>query len=170
MKVVSIRWCVGVFWMASAWQVMPAFAATTPLAQIAASAQQAQKRCQEFMHDNADEYVGCLNALGAAVKGKTAAAQAEKLGIAYFGWVGATHAGRVGLPGSDEAALHYYLRFTPLQQQLKISDLDLCATFAGDCKVRLAQLDEIRKVAAAQKAPAKPSAQAKASAPAKGTK
>ncbi|MEN9864688.1 MAG: hypothetical protein RL748_278 [Pseudomonadota bacterium] len=161
------RW-IGLIMMAGAGHALPALAGPTPLAQIAASAQQAQTRCQEFMHDNADEYVSCLNALGAAVKGKTVAAQAEKLGIAYFGWLGATHAARVSLPGSDDAALHFYLRFTPLQQQLKISDLDLCGTFAGDCKVRLAQLDEIRKVVAVQKARA--SAQAKASASAKAAK
>lgn len=126
------------------------------LPQISLAARQAEAGCNHLMHDNADEFGTCLDAMGAAVKGKTPAAQAKRLGIAYFGWVGATRWGRVSLPGSDEAALRYYLRYLPLQQQLNITDLDLCSTMAGDCKERLAQLVEIKKVVAAQKLPKKP--------------
>ncbi len=126
------------------------------LPQISAAAQRAERECNDLMHDNADEYVSCLDAVGAAVKGKSPDATAKRLGTAYFGWVGATRWGRVSLPGSDEAALRYYLRFQPLQQKLKITDQDLCRSIAGDCKERLAQLAEIKKVAAAKQAAARP--------------
>ena len=126
------------------------------LPQISLAARQADVGCNHLMHDNADEFGNCLDAMGAAIKGKTAQAQAKRLGIAYFGWVGATRWGRISLPGSDEAAVRYYLRYLPLQQQLKITDLDLCSSIVGDCKERLAQLAEIKKVVAAKKPPKKP--------------
>ncbi len=126
------------------------------LPQISAAAQQAERECNHLMHDNADEYINCLDTLDRDVKGKTRDVQARRLGFAYFGWVGATRWGRTSLPGSDEAALRYYLRFLPLQQQLKITDQDLCGTVAGSCQERLAQLVEIKKVVAAKKSAKKP--------------
>ncbi len=126
------------------------------LPQIGAAAQQAERECNHLMHDNADEYVNCLDTLDRDVKGKAKDVQLKRLGFAYFGWVGATRWGRTSLPGSDEAALRYYLRFLPLQQQLKITDQDLCGTVAGSCQERLAQLDEIKKVVAAKKRAKKP--------------
>jgi hypothetical protein len=127
--------------------IMPIVLLTMPVAQaagedlamIATAASMAQKQCN-LMHNDADEYVACVDALGQEVKGKANLAQYQRLGIAYFGWVGAVHWGRVGLPGADEAAQRYFLRFRPLQKQLKLSDEALCSTVPGDCKVRLAQL------------------------------
>ncbi len=114
--------------------------AVADLAMITNAASMAQKQCNDLMHDDADEYVACVDALGQEVRGKGHSAQYQRLGIAYFGWVGAVHWARVGLPGADEAARRYFLRFQPLQKQLKLSDEALCSTVPGDCKVRLAQL------------------------------
>ena len=107
---------------------------------ITKAASMTQAECNELMHDDAEEYLACVDALGQEVKGKTDAAQYQRLGIAYFGWVGAVYWGRVGLPGADAAARRYFLRFRPLQKQLKLSDEALCPAVAGDCKLRLAQL------------------------------
>lgn len=115
-----------------------AIAAT--MAVISHSANNAQQRCNDLGHDNMDEYVSCTDALVKAVKGKAATASQQRLGILYFGWVGAEHWLRVGLPGSQEAAKRYFRQFRPLQQEMALTDQTLCAALAGDCTVRLAQV------------------------------
>ncbi len=107
---------------------------------VRASALNAQARCNDLGHDNMDEYVSCTDALFQEVKGTSAKALQKRLGILYFGWLGAERWQRVGLPGADEAAKHYFWRFRPLQQKLVFSDQDLCVVLDGDCTVRLAQV------------------------------
>lgn len=115
-------------------------AAPALMAVVTRAANNAQQRCNELGHDNLDEYASCTDALFKAVKGSTAKASGERLGILYFGWVGAEHWLRVGLPGAQEAAKRYFNQFRPLQQELALSDQSLCAALAGDCTVRLAQV------------------------------
>lgn len=110
------------------------------MASVTAAAHMAQQRCYEFMHEDADEYLSCLNALDGAVKGKSASANWQRLGISYFGWVGANNSARVSLPGADGAAVHFLLRFRKWQRQLGIADDVLCQSVAGDCPARLAQI------------------------------
>lgn len=137
------------------------------VADIAAAAQRAHDTCNELMHDNADEFDACLDALDAEVTGKAkgkskeVGATRERLGLAYFGWLGATQWGRTGMPGADEAALKFYWRFLPLQRKLKLSDEQMCAVMAGDCKVRQAQLLTIAGRAQAAKATGKADAAGK---------
>lgn len=107
---------------------------------VRASALQAQQRCNDLGHDNMDEYVSCTDALFLAVKGNNAAAFQQRLGILYFGWLGAERWQRVGLPGSEEAAKRYFWQFRPLQKKLGLNDQSLCAVLDGDCTVRLAQV------------------------------
>ena len=107
---------------------------------VRTSALNAQVRCNDLGHDNMDEYASCADALFQEVKGKNKAALQARLGILYFGWLGAERWQRVGMPGAEEAAKHYFWRFRPLQQKLVFSDRDLCAVLDGDCTVRLAQV------------------------------
>ena len=103
------------------------------------STDEAQRRCHEYMHDDATEYKSCLNSLLAAIKGKDSKAQQQRLGISYFAWVGANNSARLSLPGAEAAAQFYLPKFRQLQNQLKITDEYLCQSIAGDCKARVAQ-------------------------------
>lgn len=141
------------------------------LAAIQQSADYAQQRCYEYMHDDANEYTSCLNALLSAVKGKSSAAKQQRLGIAYFAWVGAANSARLSMPGAELAAQLYLPQFKALQKQLHISDEALCTTIAGDCKARLAQIAQMEKELQENKARASKAAKsASASAKHKGNK
>lgn len=157
---VRIGVALGLGWLAGG-------ALAAEMAEITAAAQRAETECNQLMHDNADEFMSCLDALADRVKGRDKRAQRERLGLAYFGWVGATRWGRVGMPGADEAALKYYLRFLPLQHQLQLTDEQMCPVLSGECKVRLAQLREIAAWAEVAKASAKAAAKASAKSSAK---
>ena len=109
------------------------------------SADEAQRRCHEYMHDDATEYISCLNALLTAIKGKGRKAQQQRLGISYFAWVGANNSARLSLPGAEAAAQFYLPKFRQLQGQLKITDQDLCPSIVGDCKARVAQYLQMEK-------------------------
>ena len=115
------------------------------LSTIKKSADAAQHACYEYMHDDAREYVSCLNALVDGVKGKGVAAQQQRLGIVYFAWVGANNSARLSLTGAEAAAQMYLPKFKSLQKQLRIADEALCLTIAGDCKERLAQIAQMEK-------------------------
>ncbi|MFD2273134.1 hypothetical protein ACFS07_23975 [Undibacterium arcticum] len=136
-----------------------AHAATLPertkMSLIGAAAASAQQRCYEFMHEDADEYVSCIDALDNAVGARSANASYRRLGINYFGWVGANNSARLSLPGAEAAAQHYLPRFRKQQRQLGIADAALCPSVAGDCRTRLAQIKamelEISQLAASRR-------------------
>ena len=109
------------------------------------SARTAQQRCHEFMHEDADEYVSCLNALLKQVKGKDVKATQQRLGISYFAWIGANNAARLGLAGSEQAAKTYLPQFRLWQKQLNVSDDALCTTVVGECAPRVAQMRQLEK-------------------------
>ncbi len=116
-----------------------------PLNAIRDSVQQAQSRCQEFMHDDAREYHSCLQALFAAAKGNSAAARQQRMGIAYFAWNGAQTGAHSGMPEADSSAQYWLPRLRRLQHELHLSDEQLCQTLAGDCKVRTAQMQQMER-------------------------
>ncbi len=136
----------------------PQDAVVSAIATITQAAQTAEKRCYSFIHHDTDEFVSCINAITLEVKGKSAKAQQQRLGISYFAWVGANNSARVSLPGSDVAVALYLPRFRKLQQQLAIKDEVLCTSVAGDCRTRLAQIvaaEEEAKIMAANAAKTK---------------
>jgi len=103
---------------------------------VSASARDAQQQCHRLMHHDADEYEACIGMLIRAA-GRN---RAKRLGISYFGWVGAMNSARVGLPGAEAAAGRFLPIFRREQISLGISDDSLCTTVPGDCTVRLAQI------------------------------
>lgn len=115
---------------------------TTAISVVAKAAAEARKRCHEFMHEDADEYTACIDTLVAEVKTRAAPAERRRLGILYFGWVGANNSARIALPGADAAAQRYLPRFRHLQESLHIADADLCGTIEGNCTTRMAQVRE----------------------------
>ena len=131
-------------------------AAAGDIAVIKSSADAAQSRCYPFMHDDATQYASCLNALLAGVKGKDPIAQQQRLGIAYFAWVGANSSARMSLPGAEAAARAFLPRFRKIQRQLHLADAALCLSIAGDCTARLAQMTQMEKELAQAKPVARP--------------
>jgi hypothetical protein len=103
---------------------------------VSASARDAQQQCHRLMHHDADEYEECIATLIRAA----GQSRAKRLGISYFGWIGAMNSARVGLPGAQAAADRFLPTFRRDQKSLGISDDTLCTTVPGDCTVRLAQI------------------------------
>ena len=128
------------------------------IAIVTLAAAEARRRCHEFMHEDADEYVGCIDALVAAVPARERPGEQRRLGILYFAWVGANNSARLSLPGAEAAALHYLPMFRRLQQQEGIQDDDLCRTIEGACDTRTAQVlqQETQLKSMAATAPARP--------------
>lgn len=113
-----------------------AMASSVNTDEISAAALATQQQCQMLLHHDAEDYVDCVQArLRAERKPGT-----KKLGIAYFGWVGALNSARMSFPGATDAADHFLRQFRPLQRKLKVSDTALCATVPGDCVQRNARM------------------------------
>ncbi len=124
--------------------------------EVTVAAAMAQQRCYEFMHEDADEFVSCIDALSTHASAASASATAHsprpsgvkddrtlrwrRLGILYFGWVGANNSARVALPGADAAAARYFQRYQRERRALGIDEPTLCTAVAGDCTMRLAQI------------------------------
>lgn len=109
------------------------------------SAEEVRRGCYELLHDDEVEFVACVNAVHANIKGRSKHAQRQRLGVLYFGWVGANSATRQSLQGTEQAARQFMPRVLKLQQTLKISDQDLCATVDGGCEQRLAQWNQMKQ-------------------------
>lgn len=119
-----------------------AAAGNVDMARVTHAAGGARSQCQDFMHEDADEFVSCIDAVVARrVAGESERASAEReLGITYFAWVGANNSARIGLPGAAQATDKYRRLFQSLQRRLGMTDRALCAVVAGDCELRTAQL------------------------------
>ncbi len=117
-------------------------AGAAPLANpvIHQSAAAAQQRCYAYLHEEPKEYRRCLDGMLAAVKGKGETAALQRLGIVYFGWVGANSAARMSMPGAETAAHFYLPKLRKMQKALRLNDEALCASIEGDCRSRLAQM------------------------------
>jgi hypothetical protein len=109
------------------------------LAKISAAAALAQTQCFKEMYRDTNAYAQCLRNLRDA-SGKTAS---ERLGTAYFGFVGALSYMRVGHINSEEIASEFLIDFRVRQKKIGLSDAALCSTVAGDCTVRIAQTQAI---------------------------
>lgn len=106
------------------------------LNRVRAAALLTQKQCQMLLHHDAQDFVDCVDGLLKPERN----ASIRRLGIEYFGWVGALNSARMSFPGATDAADHYLRLFRKTQRKLKISDEHLCASVPGDCVQRNARM------------------------------
>lgn len=108
---------------------------------IAEAALEAQGRCYRLIHHDTFAYEACLTELLAGEK----KAGPRRLGIEYFGFVGALNSARLGMLGAQDTAWTFLQRFRATQKKLRIADASLCATVPGDCEVRIARMKLMEK-------------------------
>lgn len=117
-------------------------AATTELPPaVAQASQHAMAACQEYMHEDADEYQSCIDAVARAILRGQGDTEARLLGHYYYAWVAANNSARLSLPGAERAAQTYLGKFRVLQRKLKIDDRTLCKAVPGDCVQRVAIIE-----------------------------
>jgi hypothetical protein len=122
------------------WRVLlPLTAAPSPLAR---GAEQARQTCFRLVDDDLFEFARCVDGLVKSAAGARPEQAARRLGVLYFGWVGALSGERLSMPGSTEAARRFRLAFREEQRRQRVTDAALCAVVEGDCKTRLAILQE----------------------------
>ena len=92
-----------------------------------------------LLHHDAEDYVACIDHLLKAERKPSA----RRLGLEYFGWVGALNSARMSFPGADAAADRYLRLFRKTQRRLKIADQALCETVPGNCEQRLARMRQM---------------------------
>jgi len=119
---------------------------------IQAAAREAQGRCYRLIHHDTWAFRDCVSSLLRQPR----ADRHWRLGVAYFGWVGALNSLRVGMAGAEETANEFLPQFRQLQKQLKIHDVTLCASIEGDCVARTARMLQAEKALAM--APRRPKA------------
>ncbi len=96
-----------------------------------------QRRCGRTLHHDADEFGECFEAVLAEAAGEPAAV---RFALAYRGWVEASSAARISLPGAADAARHALERFRCEQAAAGIADSALCVLVEGACAPRLAAI------------------------------
>lgn len=111
------------------------------LAQLKARASEARESCAAKIHFDTYAFDPCIEKLSQRYKKD----DLSRLGTEYAGFAVALTTTRVGMPGAEDSAKHFYWRYKPLQEKLGISDLDLCESLPGNCKIRIAQTREIAK-------------------------
>ena len=109
------------------------------LRQVSDAAVQAQTACYRQIHHDTFDFEDCLKGLLAAETKPTA----RRLGIEYFGFVGALNSSRMGMLGSADTAAEFLRRYRITQKKLRLDDDSLCATIAGDCVVRIARMKQM---------------------------
>jgi len=97
---------------------------------LADGAGQAQARCYRLVHDDTYEFGDCVRELA----GRQAKNPPLRLGIEYFGWVGAMN-----------SAAEFLARFRASQAALGIDDRTLCASVPGDCAARIARIRQAER-------------------------
>ena len=118
----------------------PSLAATpdeaqkTQLATIRASALLARDTCFKQIHFDMVEFEDCIKSLSASKKTNAA----QRLGYAYFGFVGALSANRNGTLGAMPMAWDFARTTRSLQKKLELDDAALCSSIEGDCDIRRA--------------------------------
>ena len=120
-----------------------AWSATVPdvTALMADGAGQAQAHCYRLVHDDTYEFGDCVRELAT----RQAKNVPLRLGIEYFGWVGAMNSARLGMRGADETAAEFLARFRATQAALGIDDRTLCASIPGDCAARIARIRQAER-------------------------
>lgn len=108
---------------------------------VAEAARDAQARCYRLIHHDTFAYEACLNGLLSEEK----KAGPRRLGIEYFGFVGALNSARLGMLGAQDTAWTFLQRSRATQKKLRIDDASLCATVPGDCEVRIARMKLMEK-------------------------
>jgi hypothetical protein len=106
---------------------------------IANAAMAAQEKCYKQMYRDSNAYAQCLRDM----RSEQLKSPLKKLGIEYFGFVGALSYMRVGHINSDRIAAEFLQAYRQTQKKVGISDSDLCSTIPGDCTVRMAQTKEM---------------------------
>jgi hypothetical protein len=117
--------------------------------QLSEGAMLAQSRCYALIHHDTWEFGDCVRTLAVTGKGS----DAKRLGVEYFGWVGAMNSARLGMLGADETAREFITRFRKTQRKLKIDDQTLCASVPGDCVARIARLTQMEDALPANAVP-----------------
>lgn len=124
---------------------LPAAIAGTPdprlPGRIAEAALEAQGHCYRLIHHDTFAYEACLKDLLADEK----TPGPRRLGIEYFGFVGALNSARLGMLGAQDSAWTFLQRFRATQKKLRIDDASLCASVPGDCEVRIARMKLMEK-------------------------
>ncbi|WP_432262524.1 hypothetical protein [Cupriavidus sp. TMH.W2] len=118
-------------------------ATTEPPPAVAQAARHAMAACQEYMHEDADEYQSCIDAVARAMPRGTADSAARLLGHYYYAWIGANNSARLSLPGAERAAHAYLVKFRVLQRKLRLDDGTLCRAVPGDCVQRVAIIEQM---------------------------
>jgi len=106
---------------------------------LADGARQARSACYKNIYRDTNAYSQCLRDLVAPQKKKSH----TRLGMEYFGFVGAMAYVRVSQLGADQAAAEFLKKYRATQKLLGVNDSALCATVPGDCTVRIAQAAEM---------------------------
>ncbi|SOY63274.1 hypothetical protein; putative exported protein [Cupriavidus taiwanensis] len=121
-----------------------ALAATTELPPaVAQASRHAMVACQEFMHDDADEYRSCIDAVAREIPRGRKDTAARLLGHYYYAWVGANSAARLSLPGAEAVAGVYLGEFRAWQRKLGVGDETLCTAVEGDCGQRVGTIKQV---------------------------
>jgi hypothetical protein len=107
---------------------------------IAAAAARTQEQCFKLMYRDTNAYAQCVRNLRDA----ESSSNLKKLGIEYFGFVGALSYVRVGHLNSSQIASEFLSGFRQTQKKVGISEAALCSTVPGDCTVRIAQTREMQ--------------------------
>lgn len=126
-----------------------AAAPADPLNAVAEGAVYAQTRCYRLIHHDTFDYEDCLQALLRDARRPTP----RRLGMEYFGWVGAQNSARLGMRGAEQTAYEFLGRFRATQKRLRIGDEALCASVAGDCTVRIARMKQMEATPRPRPAP-----------------
>jgi hypothetical protein len=103
---------------------------------VVAAAAAAQARCHGEIHHDTYAFERCLLSLLESEPEPTP----RRLGIEYFGHVGAMNSARLGMMGAEDTAFEFLARFRRTQRQLRIDDRSLCRSVPGDCDVRSARI------------------------------
>lgn len=102
---------------------------------LADAANLAQTACYKEIYRDVNAYTQCVRNLVEAEKKPSY----KRLGIEYFGFVGALAYLRVSQPGVEQAAAEFLKRYRVTQKALGVNDEELCASVPGNCVVRMAQ-------------------------------
>ncbi|SOY73547.1 hypothetical protein [Cupriavidus taiwanensis] len=121
-------------------------AATTELPPaVAQASRHAMAACQEYMHDDTDEYRSCIDAIAREIPRGRKDTTARLLGHYYYAWVGANSSARLSLPGAEAGARVYLREFRALQRKLGVDDKTLCKAVPGDCGQRVGVIEKMER-------------------------
>jgi hypothetical protein len=108
---------------------------------VEVSAKQAQVQCFMKIHFDTFAFEDCIEVLAKSARHDSP----RRLGIYYFGYVGAMDSVRTGMYGSKNTAWLFLKQFRKIQKKLNIDDASLCASIPGDCEIRISQMKLMEK-------------------------